>query len=322
MASSLLKLGFDVERTLGEGGFGCVVLVSNPLRAIKVIERGDAQAEVSFMKKLQHRNIVQFYDSFCLEATTAIVMEYAANGNVMMELERSTKAGLWLEEAAVLRWISEEVTAVGYMHGLGILHRDIKNENFLIAGDGRLLLTDFGASIQLGTAQEVIEGAHIGTLLYMAPEICGKKVAKYSIASDMWALGCSFFEMMSGGSPPYLTADESKLRVVICTEKLVDADGPFAPEMKDLCRDMLSRKPAKRPHTEAVLHSLPRSAPDWSSFFPQVEVKQHDWGWFFPTVEEEAIQKSSCGFGNITEHVRKAMISWIGDVASKTLPSG
>ena len=86
---------------------------------------------------------------------------------------------------------------VQFIHSKNIVHRDIKTENFLVfTRDGKLLvkLSDFGAAKELANLQA---GTNTGTFNYMAPERLEKQ-AVCTIESDVWSLGCVFYEAMTG----------------------------------------------------------------------------------------------------------------------------
>lgn len=89
-------------------------------------------------------------------------------------------------------YFAELVTAVAYMHGMGVIHRDLKPENILLR-DGHLVISDFGL------AQNIVNGfptSCAGTLEYMAPEALVGSLCAF--ASDMWSLGTIVFEMTFG----------------------------------------------------------------------------------------------------------------------------
>ena len=94
--------------------------------------------------------------------------------------------------------------ALGYAHAHGVLHRDVKPENILLAG-GRALVADFGLARAIGAADSrklTATGVIVGTTFYMSPEQL-REDKDIDQRSDIYALGCLLFEMLTGG-PPYV----------------------------------------------------------------------------------------------------------------------
>ena len=85
--------------------------------------------------------------------------------------------------------------AVSYIHKRGIIHRDIKPDNIYVMPDGTIKLSDFGISIDKFDADKKMDNAIVGSVHYLAPEICQSKPA--SIRSDIYALGITFFEIIT-----------------------------------------------------------------------------------------------------------------------------
>eukprot|EP00439_Symbiodinium_sp_Y106_P079835 s49_g18.t1 len=103
------------------------------------------------------------------------------------------------------------------MHSLCIIHRDIKNENLFLESEEHLRIGDFGLARRLKRATEIfVEQQIVGTPLYLSPEVCAKGM--YSTASDVWALGCSLFELCSL-CLPFEAADFEGWR--LCMEALM-----------------------------------------------------------------------------------------------------
>lgn len=103
--------------------------------------------------------------------------------------------------------------ALGHLHGRGLVHLDVKPRNALVNQDGMLKLIDFGLAQSAGTPQESIGGATFGTAAYLAPEQVGGEPV--SPATDIYALGCVVYELLTG-APPFVSeqGDEAKREVI------------------------------------------------------------------------------------------------------------
>ena len=136
---------------LGKGGYGSVHLVTekytNINLAVKVIVLKNSvmsrmiKRECIILQKMQHPNIVKFLYSFLSNNRLYLVMKYVTGGNLKQVIERDRPTLLQLRI-----WFAELISAVEYIHNVGILHRDIKPANCMISDQGYLQLADFGLS--------------------------------------------------------------------------------------------------------------------------------------------------------------------------------
>ena len=126
-------------------------------------------------------------------------MPYIEGGSLDQRLEREHQ--LSLDQA--LGITHDVADALGYAHGLGILHRDVKPENVLI-GNTRALIADFGLARAVGVANYrklTDTGIMVGTLYYISPEqLLGER--DLDQRADIYSLGCLLYEMLTG-EPPY-----------------------------------------------------------------------------------------------------------------------
>src|SRR3954447_3719943 len=139
-----------------------------------------------------HRHIVTVHDVFDDDGTPCLVARYMTGGSLADRLARSRRA---LEAADVIRAGREIALALAHAHAHGIVHRDVKPDNVWLDGDGEAALGDFGIALADG---ETTGGSH-GTPLYAAPEQArGEEV---TARSDLYALGATLFELLSGRPP-------------------------------------------------------------------------------------------------------------------------
>jgi eukaryotic-like serine/threonine-protein kinase len=202
---------YVIEHELGRGGMATVYRARAVGRAepvaIKVMNPNLADAldskrfirEMGVAASLDHPLIVPLIDSGHAGATRFYVMPYVAGESLYDRLQRERR----LPVPDALGIARDVATALGYAHERGVMHRDVKPENILLAG-GRALIADFGLARAIGAADytKLTEtGVIVGTLYYMSPEQL-KEEPDLDQRTDVYGLGCMLYEMLSGG-PPY-----------------------------------------------------------------------------------------------------------------------
>jgi serine/threonine-protein kinase len=152
--------------------------------------------EARLVAALEHPNILPIYDYGEHEGAPFLVMPYVDGGNL------GRRVGLsGLSPSLVASWIEQLADALDTAHEAGILHRDVKSSNVLIARHDRPILSDFGIARKDGmTSDLTASGAAVGTPMYMAPELANGGGA--SRASDLYALAVLAYEMLTG-TPPF-----------------------------------------------------------------------------------------------------------------------
>ena len=204
------RLGnYQIGRRLGRGGMGEVylahdialdrtvalkVLRSHLVDDEQLVERFHREARAS--AKLNHPNIVRIHSVGVEDGVPFFAMEWI-EGDPLDAI---------LKEQGPLPWqramniAGQVASALESAHAQGVIHRDIKPANILIDKSGRAHVTDFGvAKVMNARTQLTTEGTFIGTPQYMSPEQCG--VGEISPASDLFSLGATAYEMLSGLLP-------------------------------------------------------------------------------------------------------------------------
>ena len=206
-----LRGRYTIERELGRGGMATVYLAHDVRHdrrvAIKLLRPEIAMAvgadrflrEIHVAAALNHPNILPLYDSGDSDDLFYYVMPFVEGESLAGRLRR--EGPLAIDEAVA---IARQVAfALAYAHEHGIVHRDIKPDNILLAGD-RALVADFGIAHAISeTPQERLTttGLIVGTPTYMSPEQIGA-VRQVDGRSDIYSLGCVVYEMLVG-EPPY-----------------------------------------------------------------------------------------------------------------------
>jgi len=186
-------------RTLGEGTYAKVKYGqhrrSGEAVAIKILDKSQLEAddmveqiktEITILKHLKHRNVVDLKEVMASEEKIYMVMELVPGG----ELFDKIVAEGCMNEAQARKVMHELMDALSYCHAQGIYHRDLKPENVLLAEDGSAKLSDFG----LGALPNSVNTENgklmttCGTPNYVAPEVLAKKGYEGAPA-DIWSLG-------------------------------------------------------------------------------------------------------------------------------------
>jgi eukaryotic-like serine/threonine-protein kinase len=210
-SDTLIDQVFDgrylVVRKLGTGGMANVYLAEDQELgrsvAIKMLDDRHSQDE-QFVERfrreaksaagLSHPNIVSIYDRGEAEGTYYIAMEYLEGRTLKELLVARGPTPL----AVAIDYSRQILAALGFAHRHGIVHRDIKPHNVVVAPDGRLKVTDFGIA-RAGASQMTETGSIIGTAQYLSPEQA--KGAPVTPASDLYSVGIALYEMLTGSVP-------------------------------------------------------------------------------------------------------------------------
>ncbi|WP_244236343.1 serine/threonine-protein kinase [Micromonospora inaquosa] len=198
---------------VGRGGMGRVWRARDEMLhrevAVKEIvppswldDRGRAEVRSRTMRearaaaRLNHPAVVRLYDVVAVEGSPWIVMEYVPSRTLQDVVDAEGP----LEPARAARIGLAVLDALQAAHTAGVLHRDIKPQNVLVAHDGRVMLTDFGlATFDGGDGAMTRPGMVLGSPQYVAPERAAEGVS--SVAADLWSLGATLHAAVEGQSP-------------------------------------------------------------------------------------------------------------------------
>jgi eukaryotic-like serine/threonine-protein kinase len=263
---------YRIVREIGQGGMATVYLAEDLKHdrkvAIKVLRPELAAIigaerflrEIKTIATLQHPHILGLIDSGEMDGTAYYVMPYVEGESLRDRLEREKQ----LPIADAIRLATEVASALGYAHRHGVIHRDIKPENILLH-DGSALVADFGIALAVASAGSVRmteTGMSLGTPRYMSPEqAMGER--EITARSDIYALGCVTYEMLSG-DPPFTGSTAQAVIAKVMTEKpasLQKQRERVSDEVEDAVFTALEKLPADRFASAAEFAEALRSAP-------------------------------------------------------------
>ncbi|CAK7356253.1 unnamed protein product [Dovyalis caffra] len=296
---------YEPIKELGSGNFGVARLVrdkkTKELLAVKYIERGkkideNVQREIINHRSLRHPNIVRFKELLLTPSHLAIVMEYAAGGELFA---RICSAGRFSEDEARF-FFQQLISGVSYCHSMEICHRDLKLENTLLDGSPtpRLKICDFGYSKSALLHSQ--PKSTVGTPAYIAPEVLSRKEYDGKI-SDVWSCGVTLYVMLVGAYPFEDPEDPRNFRNTIGRIMSVQYSIPDYVRVSADCKHLLSHifvaNPAKFisvvcnapfTYTDVVPSSVKRIT------IP--EIKQHPW--FLKNLPKELIEIEKTNFAD------------------------
>src|ERR671921_710594 len=247
---------YDVVRPLGSGGMGEVYLARDRVLgrdvALKVLRgqyAGDEEFAERFKREamsaasLSHPNIVQIYDrGETEEGASYIAMEYVPGGTLK---ERISKEGP-LEATDAASSGAQVAEALGAAHDRGMVHRDIKPQNVLLAARGGAKVADFGIARAGSSATISRTGSVIGTAGYMSPEQALGNPA--TPKSDLYSLGVVLYEALTG-ELPYTADNPIAVSMKHVNEPLrppIEIDPSIPEGMNALVTKLLAKDPEDR----------------------------------------------------------------------------
>ena len=255
---------FVIKGQIGSGGFGTVHLAIDLTTgehvAVKVVDvegRDEliqsTRSEFELLLRLRHPHVVSVY---CFDVDThnhkaSIFMEWLPGGSVTSMMAAADNR---LHEVLAKKYVCQALSGLAYLHMQRIVHRDVKPCNMLVALDGTVKLSDFGACWTLSqTGDLIMTNQAVGTCEYMSPEFVRGEVR---CANDIWALGGSLLFMVSGLKPWAELGCKTKEPLLLHIGR---AKGPpaFPTHISACAADFLQKcftlDPAARPTAEALL---------------------------------------------------------------------
>jgi serine/threonine protein kinase len=217
--------------------------------AIKLLQR-EARAGLA----IQHPHLVRVLNVHVTRPPYYLVMELLPGESLKRRLQRDYRlevpTALW-----VARQTAEALTA---MHRAGYLHGDFKPDNIRLVSDGTAILIDLGFAHRPGENTSFLKRGYVlGTLDYLAPELCDMD-PEASLSSDLFSVGVTLFQMLSGQLPytPGPIEETFRRRCSEAPANLRQHAGPLPPALVALVERLLARQPEDRPRAAAVVQQL------------------------------------------------------------------
>jgi serine/threonine-protein kinase len=256
--AAVLGEQYAIEREIGHGGMATVFLARDLRQrrqvAVKVLRpelsmvlgAGRFLREIELTASFQHPHILPLFDSGSADGLLYYVMPYVAGESLRARIARERQ----LPVADAVRIATEVASALEYAHRHGVVHRDVKPENVLLAEDGSALVADFGIALAVTQAADerlTETGLSLGTPQYMAPE---QAMAERDVDGrvDVYALGAVTYEMLAG-EPPFTGPSTQAIaaRVLTDTPRPLTAERPSVPpHVESAVRTALEKLPADR----------------------------------------------------------------------------
>jgi 3-phosphoinositide dependent protein kinase-1 len=246
---------FWFGQRLGEGSFARVVHARHKVLgrdyAVKIMDKAFIKKEKkvkyvlmekNILTKVSHPFIVKLYYSFQDAGYIYMCMDLVLGGELrhLIDLRRkeNREKCTACDLATTQFYIAEVTEALEYLHGHNIIHRDLKPENILITEHGHVKIADFGTAMM--GPDEDLEMGFDGTAEYVSPEVLGSKPA--TRACDLWALGCTVFQMLMGYTPFH---EETEYLIFKRIQTYIDGSQPIVfpescpPEGRELISALL-----------------------------------------------------------------------------------
>ncbi|KRY91700.1 Serine/threonine-protein kinase STK11 [Trichinella pseudospiralis] len=244
---------------LGEGSYGKVkeALDTESLcrRAVKIFKKQrlkrivngeqDVANEVRLLRRLCHQNVVQVYDVIVdnEKQKLYLVLEYCV-GSLQLMLDRSAQKRLPRWQAH--QYFVQLLDGLDYLHGMGVVHKDIKPGNLLVTVGERLKISDFGVAEALSAyaGNDLISVAR-GTPKFQPPEIAQGCSSFHGFLVDVWSAGVTLYNLVSG-QYPFHGDNVFILYENICSKQLQVPADCVDPLLESLLRGMLEKDPERR----------------------------------------------------------------------------
>ncbi|MBQ0049198.1 MAG: protein kinase [Bacteroidales bacterium] len=245
---------FPDEEMLEETGMQVAIKVYRPKNALDIEGEQVFRDEYKVVYDCRHTNLLQPTAFSICEEIPYLVMPYCQNGS------SANLIGQLNEEEDMWRFVHDVASGLAYLHANNpqIVHQDIKPGNILIDNNGNFAITDFGISAKSGIYREAYtEEKSQGTLAYMGPERFEDETSRMP-ESDIWALGATLYELITGDAPFGDDGGEALLQGATQPQPI----SGISADLQRLINACLDADPTKRPTAEyieraALAHQYP-----------------------------------------------------------------
>ncbi|HTR55057.1 MAG TPA: serine/threonine-protein kinase [Kofleriaceae bacterium] len=207
--------------------------------------------EAAVLSGLRHEHIVEYVAFGSTDSVTYLVQEWVEGDTLAARLRSH---GVTLKDAVAIT--SRVASALATVHALGVVHRDVKPGNIILAGGdpAHSKLVDFGiARVQSSAGALTRTGEVLGTPSYMPPEQARGELA-ITPAADVWALGCVLYKMLCG-RVAFSGKSATAIRAKVLLDQPAAMDDTIPQALRELVQTMLEKDPAARPRDGAAVVS-------------------------------------------------------------------
>ncbi len=252
---------FKIEKKLGQGNFGSVCLVTSQLThklyALKEIkgefynsiQKREVEKEIKLLEGLNHPHVITYFSSFQENGNFYIVIEYINDGSLENLYKKARQEGKVIKEKLLWDFLIQTLSGLVYLHeNKKIIHRDIKPDNLLLDKENGLKISDFGISaINKDDVDDSIKchNSCIGPIQFMAPELATGH--KYDFKSDIYMLGLTFFNLMSGNMPDVKVPNGEHFNVFVKKNSGELIPNYYSDTLKKFIQKLLTVDPNERP---------------------------------------------------------------------------
>src|SRR5689334_21586907 len=251
---------YRIVEKIGAGGMGVVYRAEDTqlgrivaLKVVGEVAQVDEKARTRLLREariasaLNHPNICTIYEAGVAEGETYIAMELV-EGRCLSAMS----AGHRLPLEAAIRYAIQIAEALAHAHERGVVHRDLKGANVVVASEGRVKVLDFGLAKRVierpeaptRTLEPITEaGSVAGTLSYMAPEVLRGEPA--DARSDLWALGVMLYEAVTKALP-FRGATAFEVTSAILRDSMTPLPESVPPGLAAIIQRLLAKQPGER----------------------------------------------------------------------------
>ena len=215
-------------------------------------EKDDVLNEANILSKLDHQNIIKFYDLFESKKpkhSINIVTEYADGGDLSEKIKERKNKNNNFSESEILDYFTQICLAIKHIHEKKIIHRDLKSGNIFLMKTGLVKLGDFGISKKFMKTMEKAK-TMVGTPYYLSPEIISGN--PYDAKSDIWSLGVLLYEMMTF-KMPFNANNFSMLVAKIQRGNYIPPPSIYTKDLRELVSKCLTLEPERRPSIQEII---------------------------------------------------------------------
>ncbi|AAS52904.1 AER223Cp [Eremothecium gossypii ATCC 10895] len=281
---------YALKQVIGKGAYGVVYKAVNratdQVIAIKAIEYENEEElhehmlEIDLLKNLKHENIVKYHGFIQSSHELYILLEYCIRGSLRDLIKKEA-----LSEAKAKTYVRQTLRGLQYLHDQGVIHRDIKAANLLLTENGVVKLADFGVSTRVNN----MAMTYAGSPNWMAPEVMLGKGA--STVSDIWSLGATVVELLTGNPPFYNLVNEAACYAIV--NDVYYPPEHLSAECKAFMELCFQKNMFKRPQAHQLLqHGWLKEGRDKLEQFKEDDLVEDRWDQDFLEVNTVVSQSS------------------------------